>query len=144
MGIAERSAIPGSVSTRSAGLYLFPAHACPDRAEPVPYRHMRCPYGAIALHHRAIGNCARRAYARGLSWDFAIRVAVISGPTAMGAVVRAPVQVYGPRDASAACRAIRIAYLAAQQGPDLPPDGDRIEVLLPSRDAIVETEYRIP
>src|SRR5437870_12833417 len=89
-------------------------------------------------------NCARRAYARGLSWDFAIRVAVISGPTAMSAVVRAPVQVYGPRDASAACRAIRIAYLAAQQVPDLLPDGDRIEVLLPSKDAIVETEYRIP
>ena len=62
----------------------------------------------------------------------------------MSAVVRAPVQVYGPRDASAACRAIRIAYLAAQQVPDLPPDGDRIEVLLPSKDAIVETEYRIP
>jgi AraC family transcriptional regulator len=64
----------------------------------------------------------------------------MSAPTAVSVAARAP--AYGPHDASAGRRAVRIAYLVAQQGAELPPAGHRIEVLIPSKDAIVETDYR--
>ncbi|HWS64548.1 MAG TPA: AraC family transcriptional regulator [Steroidobacteraceae bacterium] len=67
----------------------------------------------------------------------------MSDPVALIAVARASVRAHGPQDASAAGHPIRIAYLTSGQRSDLPPLGDRIEVLLPSKDAIVETDYCI-
>jgi AraC family transcriptional regulator len=67
----------------------------------------------------------------------------MSDSTTDGVAAQAPLRAYGSNDATAACRAIRIAYLAAKHGVVLPAAGDRIEVLILSKDAILEAHYRV-
>lgn len=63
-------------------------------------------------------------------------------PIAMTAFSSARIQASEPHGASAIGRDVEIAHLAVAHRNELVRAGDRIEVLLPSKDAIVETHCR--